>query len=171
MPRSLSLVFGRLDRGATIGEMAMTWLRAIGQWIMYGGSSKLRGYEEELLNYTCGVLDEPDRSALAAQVASVDRVQRYLKGRMVRVFLGPRETGLARLSEHAESHCVVKLKIRSRGRSVSAAVVSHLGLLSSLEFSRPPKEHLAAGLEVVSAVRGERWHSPSDAADRLEHGA
>jgi hypothetical protein len=137
--------------------------------MLYGGSTKLRPYEFEILQRACSELEEPDRSALSRQIAGFDRVQRNLNDRQVLFFFKPNQD-LAHLTERGDAQCLVRFKLRGQGGRSSAAVVSHHGLLSSLEFARAPKPLFEAGVEVLAVVRGGRWQGPAEAADRLEHG-
>jgi hypothetical protein len=150
--------------------LATNWLRNLGHWLLYGGSTALRPYERSILERTAAELSAADSLALLQQVASFDRVQRSLNDRMVLFHFRPNPSP-PRLSERGDAHCLVKVKLRGTGGGSGAAVISHHGLLSSLEFSRPPKAIFALGLHGVEVTREGRWRGPAEAADTVEHGS
>ena len=85
---------------------------------------------------------QPTLLALLQQVGSFDRVQRSLKDRMVVFHFRPQGAGLARLSTLGDCTLCGQVEAPRHWWRLGAAVISHQGLLSSLEFSRPPKAHL-----------------------------
>jgi hypothetical protein len=145
------------------------WLRNLGQWLLYGGSTTLRPYERSILEHAAAHLSAADSSAFLQQVRSFDRVQRSLNDRMVLFHFHPQAMPPSRLSAMGDAHCVAKLRLRGTGGRSNAAVITHHGLLSSIEFSRPPKGLLAGDIEVLDGLRDSNWTGPSEAADRLEH--
>jgi hypothetical protein len=151
--------------------LTTNWLRNLGQWLLFGGSTKLRPYERSILKRAAAELEEADSATLLQQVESFDRVQRSLNDRMVMFHFRLNSAPASRMAVIGDAHCVAKLKLRGKSGRSNAAVISHQGLLSSLEFSRPPKALFAQGVDVVEVTRDGAWRGLAEAADRLEHGS
>lgn len=152
--------------------MTTNWLRDLGQWLLYGGSTTLRPYERLILERVAAELSSGDSLTLLQQLGSLDRVQRSLNDRMVLFHFRPDAGPSSRLSALGDADCLAKLKLRGpKGGGSTVGVISHQGVLSSLEFSRPPKAMFALGVDVVEVTPEGSSRGPTKAADRLEHGS
>ena len=147
------------------------WFRNVGQWLLYGGSARPRPYEAAILERVASELPAADSLALLEQIRSVDRVQRSLGDRMVMFHFKSRGAQPTHLSAKGDAHCLAKLELEGAGGRSIAAVITHRGILSTLEFARSPKGLFAHGVRVLSMARAASWRGPAEAADRLEHGA
>ena len=114
----------------------MPFLRSIFRRLVFGGTAHLRPHEVAVLHALATVLSPSDRSVLAQQVSAVSTVQRFQRGRQVNVFFGAVNPPM--LSILSSSFCLGRLQAQSAVPALSVRVVTHLGRLSSLEFSKAP---------------------------------
>jgi hypothetical protein len=148
----------------------MKLARAVLQWLVYGGTLRMRAYERTLLDRASAELGGVERARLVKQIGRVARVKRYFADRQVNFFFAePLDEG-ALLHDVGEARCRVKFMLRTAGGKLHAAVVTHRGGLSSLEFSRSPAALENAQYEVVSVALDPAHRSPASVADRIEHG-
>jgi hypothetical protein len=148
----------------------MRLARTVLQWLIYGGSFRMRTYERTLLNRAAAELGDVERDLLVEQIGRVARVKRLLGDRQVNFFFTEPPTGSALLLDAGEAPCRVKLTLRTLEGKMHAAVVTHRGRLSSLEFSRSPAVLKDTQYEVVSVALDAPHRSPASVADRIEHG-
>ena len=64
---------------------------------------------------------------------------------------------LPKISDVSENHCLAKVSINGSEFKVSASIMFHKGVLSSLEFSKPPKV-LETGPVNVSDIKRHTNH-------------
>jgi hypothetical protein len=121
-----------------------------------------------MLDATVAALPEPEADALRRQSRAIERVQRWNQDRMAIVGFEDKTT-LPKLGNESEAHCLARLRLRSASGSVTASVMTHRGVLSSLEF-RPSPRTLGDGEWSVELV-GLHAAEPGVAAaiDREEH--
>jgi hypothetical protein len=143
-------------------------LRRVLNFLVHGGTAQLRPFERLIVERAAATLPEPDRASLLAQLERIGRVQRFLKGRQVNVFMS--HQGAPSLANTGEATVLSRLQLRAEKSEVTVSVLTHRGYLSSLEFNRAPGS--LAGLAFVAAsLPLEAAHvSPTSVADRLEHG-
>ena len=146
----------------------MPSLRSIFNRLVFGGTAHLRPHEVAVLNALAAVLAPSDRSVLSQQVSAVSTVQRFQRGRQVNVFFGVASPPL--LSNLSGSFCLGRLRAQSAFPALSVRVVTHLGRLSSLEFSKPPGRAFTGSYEPVPESTTVNGSSLPSATDRLEHG-
>jgi hypothetical protein len=146
--------------------MNMKWMRWLRRRLLYGGSS-IRPYERRIIEAAAATLANEDAETVLRQMRAVEAVQRSLKGRHGILMLADDKADLPRLGA---AECTVRFELRTPGGQTTAAVTCWDGLLSTVEFAKPPRQFLAGGFEVVSATAGGKWRGPAEAADRLEHG-
>lgn len=149
--------------------MLFATLRKIGRQLLYGGSRNLRSYENAIIQATLEVLNELDRQAFAAQVNARERLQRWNSDRMVLFGFADR-AGLPSISSSAENYCLAKAKLSGASGGTTAAVMTHRGVLSSIEFSRSPTHLGTSGLMVESISLHPEHRGFASAIDREEHG-
>jgi hypothetical protein len=143
-------------------------MRRLLDFLVHGGTSRLRPFERQVLERAASSLPEPDRASLLAQLERVCRVQRFLKGRQVNVFVS--QQGLPGLVNTAEAVVIARLQLRAAESEVTVVVVTHRGYLSSLEFNKPPGAIARLAFVAVSLPPPTAHISPTSVADRLEHG-
>jgi hypothetical protein len=133
---------------------------------MYGGSRTLRDYELSALDFVGELLSSEDRRALGAQLSGLDHLKRLHGDRMV-TFYFEKPAALPRLSNEGLEQKLATILLESGQKRARATVVSHHGLLSSLEFSKSPTDLEDQPLR-LSLVAGK----PGDLAreiDATEH--
>jgi uncharacterized protein (DUF1330 family) len=146
----------------------MRGIRKLGRRLLYGGFGGPKPYESEILAATVAALPEPDARALRQQIGLIERLQRWNDDRMVIVGFEDK-AALPKLVNEATDHCLAKLRVTGASGSVTASVMTHRGILSSLEF-RPSPRKLGGGdvtvelRELDAETRGE-----AAAIDREEH--
>jgi hypothetical protein len=114
------------------------FIRKIGRLLLYGGFGGPKPYEARAFEATVAALGGPDAEALTAQVASIERMQRWNEDRMV--ILGFEDKASVPKLENAEpNHCLAKLRIKGAFGTIPGAVMTHNGILSSLEFRKSPR--------------------------------
>jgi hypothetical protein len=148
----------------------MNGLRRLGRRLLYGGSRHLRSYEQVVLEQAGAALGELDQGALKAQLATHEFVQRDLKGRMVRFCFDPQSPPRQLFSDSAEEHSLVQVQLETTASRIRATLMTHRGLLSSLEFSKDPAVLSGDAVRVTEVVLGGKASQLAPVADRAEHG-
>jgi len=129
--------------------VSMLWSLAkkIGRLALYGWNKQLRTCEASFVDEVLLRVDEWDRKALLAQLEQRERLQRWNSDRMVLFGFGEK-AALPRIGDQSENHCIAKARLKGTITSVSVALMSHKGLLSSIEFSKSPRALEGAGVTV-----------------------
>jgi hypothetical protein len=157
-------------QGRSYAPMVIRAVRKLGRLLRYGGFRGPKPYEVEVLNATVAALPEADARALTQQVELIERLQRWNDDRMVIVGFEDKRA-LEPLENQGLDYCLAKLRLKGDLGSVTAIVMTHRGVLSSLEFLPSPRK--AAGqdvsVELVSLYSGDPGESV--AVDAGEHGA
>jgi hypothetical protein len=143
-------------------------IRRLFEFLVYGGTAHLRPFERQVLERAASSLAEPDRASLLAQLERVSRVQRFLKGRQVNVFVS--QQGVPGFLNTGEAAVIARLELRAEESVVTVCVVTHRGYLSSLEFNKPPGAFAHLAFVAASLPPPTAHISPASVADRLEHG-
>lgn len=121
-----------------------------------------RPYEADVLAATVAALPVSDAEPLRRQVALVERLQRWNYDRMVIVGFEDR-AAVPRLPNEALDHCLARVRLTGEFGSLRASVMTHRGILSSLEFRRSPRK-----------LGGHQWVvevTTTETADREMSGA
>lgn len=145
------------------------WLTRFWNALIYGGSTRLRSYEEAILEALIAALGPSDGAAIRAQLAALDHVKRLHGDRMVTFyFYQPKR--LPRIENRGEALHLGAFRVSGGSIALTAVVFAHRGLLSSLELTKPPAglEHSEVGVETVGT--NERAPSLATKLDRMEHG-
>ncbi len=116
--------------------------------LIYGGSSKLRPYEQACLDYWKDSLPAEAICILNRQLKRFDLIKRYSKGKLV-VFYWSDDWSFSSwpaedlFPQHGEEVRVARIKLSvfsgGKKRNLKVEIVFHRGRLSSLEFNAPPK--------------------------------
>lgn len=148
----------------------MAFARRLVSWLVYGGSRTIREYERRVLDFAAESLSPEDRSALAAQLDGLDHLKRLHGDRMV-TFYFEKPAALPRLSNAGLEQKLATVLLAAGRQRVRATVVSHRGLLSSLEFSKSPTglEGQPLRLELVARKPGKDGELARE-IDAMEHG-
>ncbi|MFL6192841.1 MAG: hypothetical protein ACJ75H_01620 [Thermoanaerobaculia bacterium] len=99
----------------------------------------MRDYERAALDFLGRSLSPRDRQALEAQLAGLDHLKRLHGDRMV-TFYFEDPAALPRLSNEGLEQKLATILLEAGKVRTRATAVSHRGLLSSLEFSKPPTD-------------------------------
>ena len=116
----------------------MRRIRRLGRRLLYGGFGRPREYETKVLETTIAALPARDARVLHRQVELIERLQRWNEDRMVIVGFEDK-TALEQLQSTDADHCLAKLRLKGAAGSVTATVMTHRGILSSLEFRPSPR--------------------------------
>lgn len=114
-------------------------LRKLGRFALYGGFRGPKPYEQQILEATVAALPERDAQALAQQIQAIERLQRWNEDRMVIVGFEDKNS-VPKLEDEGTDHCLAKLRLKGEFGSVTANVMTHRGVLSSLEFRPSPRK-------------------------------
>lgn len=113
-------------------------LRRFLRRLLYGGSSRFREYEGEILSYFVQHLPPHARDVIGLQLEAVETIQRFSEDKLVVVHL--QSTQLPLLANAQPELRVARVKLGdTAGKTLQCAVVFHEGKLSSLEFNRTPR--------------------------------
>lgn len=113
-------------------------LHRLGTFLLYGGSARIRRYEESVLARVQEELSAVEgRRALASQLESIDHLKRLHQNRMVTFYFYNKDH-LKRLGNVAPNHRLMTFRLSIDSIKMTVVVMTHLGLLSSLEFSKDP---------------------------------
>lgn len=145
------------------------WLKRAASFVVHGGAWTLRDYESSILQAAAGTLSAADAAVLQTQLQALEHLKREHADRMVTFYFFD-AARLPRISLLAPELCIAQFRIQGAGsRKLRASVVTHEGLLSSLEFSSAPKLlSAAAGLD-LQPVRPRVRSTLADDIDHEEH--
>ena len=136
--------------------------------LIYGGSHDVAPHEAVLLRHVRERLSPADQAAMDDQMTHVERVQRHNRERMVTIWLDSPADRM-RLSQADPEHCLAKLKVSARGKRVTVAVMTHAGLMSSLEFSSTPEACTPADFTIQEIALNQPDPGIAESIDREEH--
>ena len=148
---------------------ASDFLARLGRNILYGFRRELRPYEASIIEAVASRITDADQATINAQLVARERVQRWNSDRMVLLSV-PRGASLPLLSARNTDHCMAKVRVESPQGKLVAKLMSHRGLLSSLEFSKPPKSLLGSNFVVTSVELSPAEPGHDAGVDAEEHG-
>ena len=129
----------------------MSILRRLLDKLMYGGSARLRPYEEMCLKEAQAHVSGPAAAVFDEQVRAIQYVQRFSNEKLTVLFFLKKEREIQLFANRAPELRVGRLTIEGvSGKKIRCHVVCHEGRLSTLEFSRPPRPELSAGARVAA---------------------
>ena len=137
--------------------------------LIYGGSHDFALHEAIILRHVRERLSPVNQAAMDEQMTHVDRVQRHNHKRMVTIWLEA-PTDRLRLVQTSPDHCLAKLKVSSCGKRLSVAVMTHSGLMSSIEFSSTPGRCTPVDFTVLDIAMNQPNPGIAESIDREEHG-
>lgn len=141
----------------------------LGTFLLYGGTQRLAGYERAILDHLEGSIAESDRETLRSQLGNLDHIKRLHDGRMVTFYFF--DSGhLPRLKDIGDEVCIAAYRLSTKDIKPTVRVVTHKGLLSSLEFSKSPRGLDDKALVLSPAQASKRSRSIAEVVDRMEHG-
>lgn len=114
-------------------------IRKLGRRLLYGGFAGPRAYEAALLEAAVAALPGEDGDVLEEQIALAERFGRWNDDRMVIVGFSDKDA-VPRLSLGEPDHCLARFRFDGDFEPVTANVMTHRGILSSLEFRPSPRE-------------------------------
>ena len=114
-------------------------LKKLGRFLVYGGFGGPKPYEAEMLRAVVAALSASDAQVLGRQIGAIERLQRWNEDRMVIVGFEDKDV-LPVLGNQETDHCLATLRLSGDFGSIKAAVMTHRGILSSLEFRRSPRK-------------------------------
>jgi hypothetical protein len=143
-------------------------IRKLGRFLAYGGFSGPKPYETEILDTTVAGLPEPDAEALRRQIQQIERLQRWNDDRMVIVGFEDKRA-LETLENENTDHALSKLRLKGAFGSIIATVMTHRGVLSSLEFRPSPRKMNGHDFSVELLQLHSSDPGASSAIDKDEH--
>ena len=136
--------------------------------LVFGFRRELRPYEATILEQVIGASTPNDQVALRFQFESRERVQR--SNERVLFFGFAPEAKLTPIAAIAPDYCYAKIKLRSAEGSVIAKLMTHRGVLSTIEFSKPPAALLDGEFVVESIALHPGGTGYTAEIDASEHG-
>lgn len=151
---------------AIIKKLKYLWRRAI-----YGGSTKLKPYEQFVLNCVVDALSKQERSILELQLANLEMIQRSPGMRISRIFLNP-DASYPLFDCVDPASTMARLKISGKVKSIVVEVMRHKGEIASLEFHGSPERlgNDTLYLKTITLNPESENVSVEQAINRLEHG-
>jgi hypothetical protein len=144
------------------------FLRKVGRFLLYGGFGGPKPYESRVLEATLAALGGADAETFEAQMKLIERMQRWNEDRMV--ILGFEDkSSVPRLTIASPNHCLAKVRLKGAFGSIPAAVVTHHGILSSLEFRTSPRVIRDNGFSVEITQLHATDAGIASAIDEEEH--
>lgn len=116
----------------------MKWLL---RRLLYGGSRRLRAYEERCLETFSAALPPEAARILQAQLTAIDFIQRFSKDKLVVLHLNVEKKNVPVFPNQAPELYAGRLWLTAieATHRITCDLVTHRGRLSSLEFSEPPR--------------------------------
>jgi len=111
---------------------------------------------------------QSDKDALREQFETRERIQRW--GTRVLYFSLARGKELPRIAALDENYCYATAVLSSTQGKVTAKLMTHRGLLSTLEFSRPPLPALSKGFTVENFALHPGGTGYTEEINEEEHG-
>ena len=148
--------------------MALTSLSRLGRNLLYGFRRELRPYETAIFQSVLGASSEEDKEALLLQFDARERVQRWTE--RILYFGLPRVHALPRVVATAPDYCYAKVKLSSPLGKVTAKLMTHRGVLSTIEFSRDPTQVLLGEFRVESVALHPGGTGYAEEINEAEHG-
>ena len=148
--------------------MPLAALRRFGRSLIYGFRRELRAYEAGPFEGALNASKQSDRDALRKQFDSRERIQRW--GNRVLYFSLSRDEALPKIAVLDENYCYASAVLSSPQGKVTARLMTHRGLLSTLEFSRSPLPALSQGFTIESIALHPGGRGYADEINEEEHG-
>jgi len=138
--------------GTGMGSLVMPLKRLLAH-LIYGGTTRLRPYEQACVERLKALLPHDGVSLLEGQLSTVELIQRFSNDRLVLVHFAESSKGSVPLfPNRSEEFRAARVQLRPMsGGAVTADVVFHVGKLSSIEYSRAPRKALEAGFTIEAA--------------------
>jgi len=162
---------GRQQLNAALAMSVRTLLARMRQFrrrYIGGARPSLTAAEDLALQATMACLSPHDAEAIRHQLAKLDLVQRS-PGERISALYFEDPGSLPTLSTTAPEHPLSALTLMGEA-SVHASVISHRGLLSSIEFGASPRKLGDGVLSVSSVTPGGHQPTAASAVNALEHG-
>jgi hypothetical protein len=149
-------------------KFASRWYRRTISYLIHGGSWYLRQYETLVLNTVAKSLSSEDASALSLQLENLDHIKRLHSDRMVTFYFLDTDK-IPRLYISSSTHCIARYRLDSSGFTTNVALFTHLGILSSIEFTKSP-EVLSSDSEIkLVPILNKSNTSLTDTINQEEH--
>ncbi len=143
-------------------------LNRLGTFVLYGGTTRLRSYERTIIERTIEALEPSDRGAFRAQLENLDHLKRLHGDRMVTFYFYD-ASHLPRTQRQSDELYIAKYQIVANSVRLTVSVVTHAGLLSSIEFSKSPTALESIPFHLKSLHVTQVGESVAEEIDRLEH--
>lgn len=122
--------------------------------MLYGGSNRLRSYEQQIIDEVLKQVRPEVRSTLVRQLGKFDCIQHWSGDRIVKFgMLDPAEgTGVPHFTNVSKDLYWARIELKdASGSVIKCDLTAHAGLLATMEFSASPKS-LKNGPVTVSRV-------------------
>jgi hypothetical protein len=149
--------------------MTFPALARFGRSLVYGFKRDLRPYEAAILDAVLNASMPKDCEAIRAQFDSRERIQRWTD--RVLYFSLARGQTLPLIEARGENYCYAKVRVISgTGERITAQLMIHKGLLSTLEFSKAPVPALSGVCKIDSVALHAGGKGYTDEIHEAEHG-
>lgn len=137
--------------------------------LLYGGSSKLYEYESLCIDCFLKKQNSEIQIIIDKQIKLVDVIQRFSKDKIVTLHFLKKEN-VPRVENRAAELTVARVTIDevSNFSSFFCEIVFHDGLISSLEFNRPPKSLAVNSYHCVKVVEFSNLNVKSSAIKQAQ---
>lgn len=146
----------------------ISFIKKIGRMILFGMDRKPRPYEETVMQSVLQILSKGDQKILQEQFNARERIKRQNEDRMVIYGFEDREA-LPKMSSLDEDYCLARVALKGGAGAVSVCLMSHKGVLSSMEFAKSPTGFGENPVTVRWVKAGNQHSGYSSSIDAEEH--
>ena len=144
------------------------FIKKIGRMLLFGADRKSRPYEDTVMQSVLQILSPGDQKILQEQFDARERIQRGNSDRMV-IFGFEDRNALPKLSSLDQDFCLARVALKGTAGAVSVCLMSHKGVLSSMEFAKSPTGFGENPVTVRWVKAGNQHSGYSSSIDAEEH--
>jgi hypothetical protein len=147
--------------------MRFSQLTRLWRNLLYGFRKELRPYESVIFECALRASSQSDQAVLRQQLAARERVQRWTS--RVLSFSLPPGHQLPRIANASPNYCYATVRLQSPNGRLTAKFITHLGFLSTIEFSRNPVPLLSTEFSVTQVRLHSGGAGYAEEIDETEH--